>query len=75
MGSWSAAIVISSAIFAVLHFDQGWIGVIQIMGVGTVFAVFFVLSRSLSAVVIAHFTFNFLQFQMMRLIPLQQAAQ
>ena len=69
VGSWPAAIVIASAIFAVLHFDQGWIGVIQILGVGTVLSIFFVRSRSLPAVIIAHFAFDFLQFQMMRFLP------
>ena len=67
-GHWWAAILISSAIFALLHFNQGWLGVVQILGVGTGFAVFFVLSRSLIAVIIAHFVFDFIQFQLARLL-------
>ena len=67
-GSWPLAIAISSGMFAVLHVDQGVMGALQILGVGTVLAVFFVLSRSLIAVIVAHFVFNFLQFQFMRLL-------
>jgi membrane protease YdiL (CAAX protease family) len=67
-GSWLVAIPISTFIFAGLHFDQGAIGVLQILGVGSVLAVIFVLSRSVITVVAAHFIFDFLQFQFIRLL-------
>ncbi|MCK4342704.1 MAG: CPBP family intramembrane metalloprotease [Phycisphaerae bacterium] len=65
---WGLAIFISTAIFAVLHVTQGWLGVIQIFGVGAVLGVFFVLSRSLLAVIIAHFLFDLLQTQLARFL-------
>ena len=67
-GSWTVAILISTAIFAILHITQGWLGVLQIFGVGAVFGIFFVLSRSLTAVIIAHFLFNLLQTQLARFL-------
>ena len=68
-GHWWSAIVLCSGVFAVLHFDQGCIGIMQVLGIGTILGIFFVLSRSLIAVIIAHFVFNLLQFQLIRLIP------
>ena len=68
-GNWWSAIVLCSGVFAVLHFDQGGIGMLQVLGIGTILGIFFVLSRSLIAVIVAHFVFNFLQFQLIRLIP------
>jgi len=69
VGRWWLAILISSAIFGGLHFPQGWLGALQITGMGAVLAICFVLSRSLLAVTIAHFAFNLLQFQIVRLLP------
>lgn len=63
---WSGAVLISSAVFGALHIDQGVLGIMQILGVGLVLGVFFVVSRSLIAVMVAHFLFNFCQFQVMR---------
>jgi len=63
---WIGAITISSFVFALLHIGQGWLGVIQIFSVGVAFGVFFVLSRSLVAVIIAHFLFDLIQFQVIR---------
>jgi membrane protease YdiL (CAAX protease family) len=69
VGRWWLAILISSAIFGGLHFPQGWLGALQITGLGAVLAICFVLSRSLLAVMIAHFVFDLLQFQIVRLLP------
>ena len=70
-GSWWLAGLISSAIFASLHVpDQGLLGGgIQIFAVGVMLAAFFILSRSLLAVTIAHFLFNLFQFQFARMLP------
>jgi len=65
---WIGAVLLSSAIFALLHVTQGWLGVIQIFGVGAALGLFFVLSRSLLAVMIAHLLFNLFQLQLMRLL-------
>lgn len=67
VSSWWLAVVISSLIFGGLHFAQGVTGVIQVTGLGVIFSVAFLQSRSLLAVIFAHFAFNFLQFQLMRL--------
>ncbi len=64
-GSWIAAVSLSAALFAPLHLAQGWLGILQIFGVGLMFGMFFVLSRSTLAVVLAHFVFNFLQMQLL----------
>jgi len=69
VGRWWLAILISSAIFGGLHFTQGWLGALQITGLGAVLAICFVLSRSLLAVTLAHFVFDLLQFQIVRLLP------
>ncbi|MBL8880490.1 MAG: CPBP family intramembrane metalloprotease [Phycisphaerales bacterium] len=65
-GSWWLAVAISSLIFGGLHIAQGVTGVIQVTGLGVVFSIAFLKSRSLLAVMVAHFAFNFLQFQLMR---------
>jgi membrane protease YdiL (CAAX protease family) len=69
VGRWWLAILISSAIFGGLHFPQGWLGALQITGLGAVLAICFVLSRSLLAVTLAHFVFDLVQFQIVRLLP------
>jgi len=61
-------VLISSLVFAALHIDQGLAGVFQVLGVSVVLALAFILTRSLCVVTIAHFAFNFLQFQLMRVI-------
>jgi len=62
--SWPAAVLMSTAVFAVLHLAQGWLGVVQVFGIGLALGTCFVLSRSLLAVTIAHFLFNLAQFQL-----------
>lgn len=68
LGSWWGAVVISSVVFGMLHIAQGVTGIIQITGVGVVFAIAFIRTRSLLAVILAHFAFDLLQFQLMRFI-------
>ena len=63
------AVLFCSAAFGALHYHQGWPGVILITGTGTVLAITFVLSRSLPAVILTHFIFDFVQFQFIRLLP------
>lgn len=65
---WGLAILVSTTVFAALHIAQGWLGVVQIFGVGAMLGLFFVLSRSLLPVIIAHFAFNLLQFQLARFL-------
>jgi len=71
LGSWWWAGLVSASLFAGLHvFHQGVLaGMIQIFGVGVVLTVFFIVSRSLLAVTIAHFLFDFVQFQVIRMLP------
>lgn len=65
-GGWWPALIVSTAIFSVLHISQGWLGVMQIFPVGLVLGLVFVLTRSLTPVIVAHFTYDFLQMQMAR---------
>jgi membrane protease YdiL (CAAX protease family) len=66
--SWVVAVVISTAVFAVLHLNQGWLGIIQVFGVGAVLGTCFVLTRSLLTVMLAHFVFDLLQLQLARVL-------
>lgn len=68
-GSWAIAFALSAGLFGALHIAQGMFAIVQITGLGLIFSVIFVRSRSLLAVAIAHFLFNFAQFQLMRLVP------
>ena len=68
-GHWWLAVLISSAIFGALHLPQGVLGALQIAGIGATLGLIFVWSRSLLAVTIAHFIFNFVQFQLIRILP------
>ncbi len=67
---WTAAILLSSAVFGLLHLTQGWFGVLQIFGVGVVLGLFFLIFLSLLAVILTHLLFNLVQFQVARhLLP------
>lgn len=65
---WPAAVLTTAAAFALLHGVQGWLGVVQVFPVAVALGTFFVLSRSLLAVVLAHFAFDLLQFQVARFV-------
>jgi membrane protease YdiL (CAAX protease family) len=67
-GGWPAAIVCSSLVFGALHFVQGAFAMFQITGLAIVLCLFFLASRSLLAVSLAHFAFNLCQFQMMQFV-------
>ncbi len=65
---WAGAVVLSAAIFGVLHITQGWIGAAQVTLLGVAFGVVFVLSRSLVPVILTHFIFNVIQTQIARVL-------
>ncbi|TWT44702.1 CAAX amino terminal protease self- immunity [Phycisphaerae bacterium RAS1] len=67
--SKTAAVMASSALFGALHITQGFMATVQIGFVGAALGICFVASRSLPAVIVAHFLFNLLQLQLMRLLP------
>jgi membrane protease YdiL (CAAX protease family) len=69
LGGWGRAVLISSAVFAILHVDQGWFGVLQVFGVAVVWATFFLASRSLLPVTLAHLGFDLIQMHLMQLVP------
>lgn len=72
---WVGAVTLSTCLFALLHYQQGWLGIVQIFPVGLLLAVAFVLTRSLTAVMLAHFCFDLLQFHVARfLLPWAQEA-
>lgn len=61
-GAWWPAVLISTAMFASLHVPaQGIAGGLQVAAVGGALGLFFILSRSLLAVTLAHFLFDALQ--------------
>lgn len=67
LGSWWSAVLVSSTVFAILHMPtQGVIAGLQVMLLGLVLGGMYVGSRSLLAVSLAHFAFNFIQFQLLR---------
>jgi membrane protease YdiL (CAAX protease family) len=59
--NWIVAVVVSTAIFAVLHAAQGSLGIIQVFFIGAALGAAFVITRSLLAVIIAHCVFNVVQ--------------
>lgn len=63
------ALLITSVVFGSLHFPQGWLAMGQITLVSILLGILFLMSRSLIAVMLAHFLFNFGAFQMQRLMP------
>jgi membrane protease YdiL (CAAX protease family) len=70
LGSWWWAGLVSASIFAALHVPtQGVMGGIQVFGIAVVLTLFFILTRSLLTVTLAHLLFDFLQFQLVRLLP------
>ncbi|MDX2198550.1 MAG: type II CAAX endopeptidase family protein [Phycisphaerae bacterium] len=65
---WFGAILCSSLLFGLAHVPgQGWLAMLQTGGLGLMFGVVFVLSRSLPTVIGAHALFNFVQ---LLLVPL-----
>ncbi len=69
-GRWTTAVAISAVVFGLLHMtSQGVLGSLQIIGLGIILSVVFVVSRSLPAVILVHFAFDFLQFQVARALP------
>jgi membrane protease YdiL (CAAX protease family) len=69
LGSWWAAVGATSLLFAALHFPQGALAVGQIFVISLVLSCVFVGSRSLPAVMIAHFLFDFGVFMAARVAP------
>ena len=66
-GNWFWAALLSTLLFASLHIPhQGVLAALQIFAVGAILSLFFLLSRSLLVVIVAHFLFDFLQFQLIR---------
>jgi membrane protease YdiL (CAAX protease family) len=65
---WAVAVAASTAVFAVLHLSQGALAVPQVFCVGLALGAFFVWSRSLLAVMVAHFAFDLLQLQLAKLL-------
>jgi len=68
-GHWWPGVLIVSLIFGSLHFPQGWMAVAQISLLSVVLSVMFIASRSLLAVMAAHFLFDLCQLQIIRLLP------
>lgn len=61
-GAWWPAVLLSTAVFSVLHVPaQGIAGGLQVAAVGVVLSLLFILSRSLFAVTLTHFLFDALQ--------------
>lgn len=68
-GSWTVAVGLTSLIFAVLHVPgQGVLSALPIFGIGCMLGAVFVWSRSLPAVILAHFVFNVVQVLIARVL-------
>ncbi len=66
-GSWLRSTLLTSVLFGVLHVPgQGPLAGAQAFGLSLVFAAMFIRSRSLPAVVLAHFSFDALQLELVR---------
>jgi membrane protease YdiL (CAAX protease family) len=72
---WGLAVLISTLVFASLHLSQGWLAIPQVFLVGLALSLFFLWSRSLLAVMAAHFLFDLLQLQLAQALrPLLEQA-
>lgn len=60
-GGWVLAVLVASAAFGALHLLQGVFGAVQIFGLSIVLSLCFIWSRSLIAVMLAHYAFDFVQ--------------
>jgi membrane protease YdiL (CAAX protease family) len=67
-GSWWIAVAVTSLLFGLLHLPQGFIGALQVAGLSVVLSLFFIHTRSLPAVMLGHFLFNFIQMQLAPLL-------
>lgn len=65
---WTGALVLSSLIFGVLHAEQGLVGIAQATGLGLVLGALFLRSGSLWPAILAHFAFDRIQFELVRLL-------
>jgi membrane protease YdiL (CAAX protease family) len=62
LGGWGGAVAISAVLFGIGHLPQGVVHAFMAAGAGVIYAIVFIRSRSLLAVIIAHATFNFWLF-------------
>ncbi len=69
--NWIFAILISSLIFASMHIAQGGLAIVQVVFLGIALALSFLFTRSLLAVIIAHFLYDVIQIQLARYIAQQ----
>ncbi len=68
-GSWLRAALLTSALFGVLHVPgQGPLAGVQTFALSLVFSAMFVRGRSLAALIAAHFTYDALQLELIRLL-------
>lgn len=68
-GSWTAAVLISTAIFAALHaFDQVPLALVLISFLSLVFSLLTIWRRSLIPAIVAHAAFNFSQMILMEIL-------
>ena len=56
--------MICCGIFGALHYAQGVIGMLQVTGIGLILTLVFIKTRSIVTVILAHFMFDFAQFQL-----------
>ncbi len=69
LGSWWAAVVAGAVLFGLVHAAQGVLAMVMIgLCVGSILGAMYLRTRSLIAVMVAHFLFNLLQFQLIRLV-------
>lgn len=58
LGTWPAAIIMSSMMFGAIHFMWGAVNALQATAIGVVFALAFIRTRSVVPVLLAHVFFN-----------------
>jgi membrane protease YdiL (CAAX protease family) len=61
---WFGALAISAGVFGGLHYSQGFLAIPQIFCVGLTLGAFYMWSRSLTAVMLAHFLYDLTMFQL-----------
>lgn len=67
-GSWVAATIIGSILFALLHGYQGFVGMVTVFFLSVGLSITFVLRKSIVPVIVAHFLIDAIGFTMLHLV-------
>jgi uncharacterized protein len=68
-GRWWPALLVSSILFGLAHLHQGWVGAVQTMLIGVVFAAFTIRWGTLWPAILAHAGLNLASLLVLEGLP------